>query len=263
MSSACFGGLHHLISAFPRTLSSMMCKRRPKPAPISDGAMSYYLGSTPPEAYLHPDRRMLTPSRAGRVKAGHASRGHRRLGLDATEHDGTLAISGLLLCDCASRRRAHPYSRRVPWQTPGSAASNQLRLIVRRFSRHQLCAYMTCSRGTRDVGDVRHHNLVCGRPEAVTMMQSYASAASSEAVGPSLFPALTPWQAAGSHHLELSSACGRRDRAETFLLQLAGRSVQPCGASPVSVMRHRAISSLRANAMIIGLRALRCAPVRW
>lgn len=46
----------------------MMRTRRPEPAPINGGEANY-LGSTPPEAYLHPDRRMPTPARAGRVKA--------------------------------------------------------------------------------------------------------------------------------------------------------------------------------------------------
>src|SRR5262245_66560873 len=55
---------------------------------------SHFSGSTAPQAFPRPDRRMLTPARAGRVKAGRFFSGHRRLGLDRAEHDGTLVGSG-------------------------------------------------------------------------------------------------------------------------------------------------------------------------
>jgi hypothetical protein len=50
--------------------------------------------STAPQAFPRPDRRMLTPARAGRVKAGRSSAVTVRLGLDTTEHDGTLSTIG-------------------------------------------------------------------------------------------------------------------------------------------------------------------------
>jgi len=61
----------------------------------------------------------------------------------------------------------------------------------------------------------RATTLYAAGPEADTMMQSCASAASSEAADPSLFPAWTPLEASGPRHLELSSALDQYDRAET------------------------------------------------
>ena len=53
----------------------------------------HFSGSTAPQAFPRPDRRIETPTRAGRVKAGRFISGHRRLGLDTAEHDGTLVGS--------------------------------------------------------------------------------------------------------------------------------------------------------------------------
>jgi len=53
-----------------------------------------FSGSTAPQAFSRPDRKMLTPARAGAVKAGRFFSGHRRLGLDSAEHDGTMDRSG-------------------------------------------------------------------------------------------------------------------------------------------------------------------------
>jgi hypothetical protein len=55
---------------------------------------AHFSGSTAPQAFPRPDRRMLTPARAGRVKAGRSSAATVRLGLDTTEHDGTLSTIG-------------------------------------------------------------------------------------------------------------------------------------------------------------------------
>src|SRR5215813_1591594 len=49
------------------------------------------------------------------------------------------------------------------------------------------------------------HILVCGGPKTQTMMQGYASAASSEAADPFLPTALKPSGRAGHRHLEPSS----------------------------------------------------------
>ena len=88
----------------------MMRTRRPEPAPINGGEANY-LGSTPPEAYLHPDRRMPTPARAGRVKAGRHFCGHPGgtpgLGLDTPEHDGIMDARGVGLRVCSQRDRDH------------------------------------------------------------------------------------------------------------------------------------------------------------
>ena len=50
-----------------------------------------FFGSTAPQAFFRPDRSFPTPTRTGRVKAGSSFAAHRRLGLDATEHVGTLS----------------------------------------------------------------------------------------------------------------------------------------------------------------------------
>ena len=50
------------------------------------------------------------------------------------------------------------------------------------------------------------HILVCGGPKTQTMMQGYASAASSEAADPFFSSALKPWEVPGHRHLEPSSA---------------------------------------------------------
>ena len=89
----------------------MMRTRRPEPAPINGGEANY-LGSTPPEAYLHPDRRMPTPARAGRVKAGRTSAatpagGTPGLGLDTPEHDGIMDALGVGLRVCSPLDRDH------------------------------------------------------------------------------------------------------------------------------------------------------------
>ena len=49
------------------------------------------------EPFLRPGRFIQTPTRAVAVKAGRFFSGHRRLGLDGREHDGTLARSGARL----------------------------------------------------------------------------------------------------------------------------------------------------------------------
>jgi hypothetical protein len=54
---------------------------------------SHFSGSTALQAFPRPDRRIETPTRAGRVKASRFISGHRRLGLDTAEHDGTLVGS--------------------------------------------------------------------------------------------------------------------------------------------------------------------------
>jgi hypothetical protein len=82
---------------------------------------SHFSGSTAPQAFPRPDRRMLTPARAGRVKAGRFFSGHRRLGLDRAEHDGTLVGSGsafFLLLFAAG-------TRLVRYAAPGSRFSSQ------------------------------------------------------------------------------------------------------------------------------------------
>ena len=55
------------------------------------------------------------------------------------------------------------------------------------------------------------HILVCGGPETQTMMQGYASAASSEAADPFFFSALKPWGVPGDRHLEPSSETRHRE----------------------------------------------------
>ena len=50
--------------------------------------------STAPQAFFRPNHISQRPARAGHVKAGRFFSGHRRLGLDMTEHDGRLVGLG-------------------------------------------------------------------------------------------------------------------------------------------------------------------------
>ena len=71
--------------------------------------------STAPQAFPRPDRRMLTPARAGRVKAGRSSAATVRLGLDTTEHDGSYLLSGCGMTNDprGARHRAHSLRRNL------------------------------------------------------------------------------------------------------------------------------------------------------
>lgn len=62
--------------------------------PLSCFFAGHFSGSIAPQAFPRPDRRIETPTRAGRVKAGRFISGHRRLGLDTAEHDGKLVGLG-------------------------------------------------------------------------------------------------------------------------------------------------------------------------
>src|SRR5215475_6208902 len=86
------------------------------------------------------------------------------------------------------------------------------------------------------------HILVCGGSKTQTMMQGYASAASSEAADPFFFPAVEPWGVSGTPPPRTvigdpSQACGQG--AETVgcsliasFLQCAGRRITPSGTTP-------------------------------
>jgi hypothetical protein len=97
---------------------------------------SHFSGSTAPQAFPRPDRRMLTPARAGHVKAGRFFSGHRRLGLDRAEHDGTLVGSGLL-SSFFSFLLALVWSVMLPWGH-GSLRS-RLRAAATSGSKHRSC----------------------------------------------------------------------------------------------------------------------------
>src|SRR5262245_27574290 len=78
---------------------------------------------------------------------------------------------------------------------------------------HLSVSAMTTSEGSCGlVHEASCHVLLCGGPKAQTMMQGYASAASSEAADPFLTTALKPSGSAGHRHLEPSSAT-RQKRA--------------------------------------------------
>ena len=102
------------------------------------------------------------------------------------------------------------------------------------------------------------------------MMQSYASAAKLRSGGPILpFGIESQGNTSGLRHLEPSSAtCHQRDRAETVgcpsvaSVHCAGRRTTPSGTTPSRTRRHRAISSLRAKATIMGFRVPRAFSVR-
>ena len=54
----------------------------------------HFFCSTAPQAFFRPDRKSLTPARAGHVKAGRSSAATEDFGLYMTEHDGRLARLG-------------------------------------------------------------------------------------------------------------------------------------------------------------------------
>src|SRR5262245_39387742 len=64
-----------------------------KPAPSR--AKHITLVRSPPEAYLHPDRRIANSGARRACQGWPHFCGHRRLGLDTPEYDGTLDRSGL------------------------------------------------------------------------------------------------------------------------------------------------------------------------
>src|SRR6516164_7181483 len=114
---------------------------------------------------------------------------------------------------------------------------------------------------------IARHSLVFGRSvEDRTMMQSFASAASSGAAGPLCTAAREPWFLVGSPPPRMSSADPTRDRQTVVLLSDrfpfavvgydSGRRTMRSDSSPVVTRRQSAISSLRANATIIVLRVL-------
>ena len=107
-------------------------------------------------------------------------------------------------------------------------------------------------------------------PRTRTMMQSCASAAKLRSGGPILPFGCKPRGVSGFRHLEPSSAsCHKRtDKAETVVVpsassvHCAGRKTTPSGTTPSRTSRHRAISSLRAKATIMGFRVPRAFSVR-
>src|SRR5215207_4143138 len=97
-------------------------------------------------------------------------------------------------------------------------------------------------------------------PVIRTRKQPSASAARLRDGGPILATASKPWASAGHRHLGPSTAAFRNLRvgAETVFSLLVGpaaqaadRSTMPSGTVPVITMRHSAISTLRASAVIL------------
>ena len=122
----------------------------------------------------------------------------------------------------------------------------------------------TCQRAR----SMPQYSLVFGSPwQRPTMMQSFASLARFLGGGSQSSPRrLMPWISPGYRHLGSSSTARyvkrRKDAMDSGVLDrlesryTAGRRTKPCGISPVVTMRHRAMSSLRANATIMVLRIL-------
>jgi hypothetical protein len=114
---------------------------------------------------------------------------------------------------------------------------------------------------------IARHGLVFGRSFGDrTMMQSFASAASSGAAGPLYTAAREPWFLVGSPPPRMSSAEPLHGTPAKSVVLLsdpfpfavigydAGRRTMPSDSSPVVTRRQSAMSSLRANATIIVLR---------
>ena len=180
--------------------------------------------------FFVPTRSSLTSSRAGAVKVGRranlaACSELARPYLDSSEHDGTLGA------DRDDDQRGARFRARI-------------------------------SRAT---------TLYSVGPRTRTMMQSYASAAKLRSGGPILpFGIESQGNTSGLRHLEPSSATRhqRTNLAETVgchsvtSVHCAGRRTTPSGTTPSRTRRHRAISSLRAKATIMGFRVPRAFSVR-
>ena len=109
------------------------------------------------------------------------------------------------------------------------------------------------------------HILVCGGAKTQTMMQGYASAASSEAADPFCRTALLAMVSIGTPPPRTvigDHITGMRTGAETVRcslialasLQCVGRRTTPSGTTPSLTKCQSAMSSLRAKATIIFLR---------
>ena len=115
----------------------------------------------------------------------------------------------------SSPRPAHAHRRRAQKRSRMGALAPTEGLSLRASSTtaHLSVSGMTTSEGSCGlVHEASCHMLVCGGPKTQTMMQGYASAASSEAADPFLPTALKPSRRAGHRHLEPSSAT-RQKRA--------------------------------------------------
>src|SRR5215475_15624512 len=103
---------------------------------------------------LAPTAEMLTPSSAGRVKAGRSCGHTARLGLDATEHDGTLLRSGGLFPLLAYRRNIRPTAECIVLFAVGPVSSphHGLRRLRRRYVPN---AIRLCREKKRAVAETR------------------------------------------------------------------------------------------------------------
>src|SRR5215468_9206628 len=130
----------------------------------------------------------------------------------------------------SSPRPAHPHCRRAQKRSRMGAAlapTEGSSLRASSTTAHLSVSGMTTSEGSCGlVHEASCHILVCGGPKAQTMMQGYASAASSEAADPFLPTALKPSGSAGHRHLEPSSATRqkRATGAETVRCSLTASS---------------------------------------
>ena len=174
--------------------------------------------------FFAPTRSVLWPSRTGAVRAGRLFGGHRRPGLDGFEHDGTLNAVAMTI-------RGEP-------------------AFGARFNR---------ATTLYPVG-----------PRTRTMMQSCASAAKLRSGGPIL-----PFGVRAKGRLGIppprtvigvpSQAYGQAEAVvvpSASFVHCAGRKTTPSGTMPSRMSRHRAISSLRAKATIMGFRVPRAFSVR-
>src|SRR5215510_11440351 len=98
-------------------------------------------------------------------------------------------------CDYAMSRPAHPHRGRAQKRSRMGALAPTEGSSLRASSTtgHLSVSAMTTSEGSCGlVHEASCHMLVCGGPKTQTMMQGYASAASSEAADPFLPTALKP-----------------------------------------------------------------------
>ena len=73
---------------------AFVVKDLPQGAPLFSSSVSLFDLTV---RFFAPTRSFLWPSRTGAVRAGRLFGGHRRLGLDGFEHDGTLDAVGMTI----------------------------------------------------------------------------------------------------------------------------------------------------------------------
>ena len=166
-----------------------------------------------------------------------------------------------------------PFFSPRPELRSGRRAQVRSRLVVAPTLRHArpLLGRADDQRGARFRGaDQSRHNLVFGGSKTRTMMQPCASAAKLRSGGPILPLGMTAMSHLGTPpprtvigDQSQAYGLGRNCRVPSVTsVHYAWRRTTPSGTTPSRTSRHRAISSLRAKATIMGFRVRRAFSVR-